>query len=56
MAKGQWIVLELELRTVLMMLLFPSNSVIFCVSDVMLLFSVGEKHLSVYTEEDIKRQ
>ena len=56
MAKGQWIVLELELRTVPMMLLFPSNSVIFCVSDVMLLFSVGEKYLSVYTEEDIKRQ
>ena len=56
MEKGQRMVLELELRMILMMLLFPSNSVIFCVSDVMLLFSVGEKYLSVYTEEDIKRQ
>ena len=56
MEKGQWMVLELELRMILMMLLFPSNSVIFCVSEVMLLFSVGEKYLSVYTEEDIKRQ
>ena len=31
------------------------NSVIFCVSDLMKLLSVGDKHISVYIEEDIKR-
>ena len=34
---------------------FHPNSVISCVSDLMPLLSVGDKHLSVYTEEDIKR-
>ena len=34
---------------------FHPNSVIFHVSDLMPLLSVGDKHLSVYTEEDIKR-
>ena len=33
---------------------FHPNSVISCVSDLMPLLSVGDKHLSVYTEEDIK--
>ena len=31
------------------------NSVIFCVSDLMTLLSLGDKHISVYIEEDIKR-
>ena len=34
---------------------FHPNSVISNVSDLMPLLSVGDKHLSVYTEEDIKR-
>ena len=34
---------------------FHPNSVISCVSDLMPLLSVSDKHLSVYTEEDIKR-
>ena len=35
-------------------IVFHPNSVISCVSDLMSLLSVGDKHLSVYTEEDIK--
>ena len=35
-------------------IVFHPNSVISCVSDLMPLLSVGDKHLSVYTEEDIK--
>ena len=31
---------------------FHPNSVISCVLDLMPLLSVGDKHLSVYTEED----
>ena len=34
---------------------FHPNSVISCVSDLMPLLSVGHKHLSMYTEEDIRR-
>ena len=34
---------------------FHPNSVISCVSDLMPLLSVGDKHLSIYTEKDIKR-
>ena len=34
---------------------FHSNSVISCVSDLMPLLSVADKHLSIYTKKDIKR-
>ena len=34
---------------------FHPNSVISCVSELMPLLSGGDKHLSMYTEEDIKR-